>query len=306
MAKIEKLIFDFDDYVKDRWINNVTTINNIISIKDIIYDGHDPQTCVLDLFYPENMTAKMPVVLNIHGGGWITGDKYSRRGVSKLFADMGMVVVTPNYGICPQYKYHDSISHLFSAIQWIADNAKDINVDTNKFFVTGDSAGGQLACLILATQNNPKFFKLLNIQPPTIKAKSGILCCGAYDIDKMVANPLAEQMLKDMTGLPRNKITDYEYYSTMRTIDWIDENFPNDVFIVVGRNDMLVNKHEKTLSDKLDKLQKKYHIYRASGLGEHCFHLWHRRASAKLFYAHCKKYFEQMLDENCLEIKLNL
>ncbi len=289
----QKTVFDFDDWFKDARNNNFKSDKHIQIENDIAY-GED-EICKLDLYIPEIADGQKHIVLfNIHGGGWITGDKYKRRGLGMLYADMGFFVVNINYGISPQYQYHQSVKHCYEALQWVQDNAEKYNLDTHNLFVTGDSAGGQLACLMLATQDNMEFRHSLGIEDSDARFRSGILCCGAYDIDAMATNKLASSIILDMTGKTPKKLDTYPYYAQLRTLDWVDENFPQDVIITYGKHDVFVGGHEKGLTAKLDQLGKRYFLYGAPFPGDHCYHLYYHRQISKVFYDMVREYFDQI------------
>lgn len=301
---IAKIAFDFDDKFKDVFTNHVKTKNKITAQKDIVYDAADPETCKLDIYYPPLTSEKIPVLLDVHGGGWITGDKYWRRGLNKAFADLGVFVVCPNYGLSPKYRYPACVKHLFKSLEWIRDNAEKYNLDLDNALITGDSAGGQLACLMLAIQDNEKVLDRLGIKDVAVKFKGGLLVCGAYDPDSMAKNPLSDKMFKEMTGYGRKHLKEFPDYDLLNPVNFVDENFPSNVFVTYGRFDVFVGGNEKILFEKLRKLDIPYLEYRAKGCGEHCFHLWHyRRPISKLFFEYAKQYIDKITDTDTKKIE---
>lgn len=290
---IPKIAFDFDDWFKDWNTNGYKPQLNIAVKNDIAYD--ECEACTLDLFIPPSVEGeKYMALINIHGGGWITGDKRKRRGLGLLYADMGLLVVNINYGLCPKYKYHESVQHCFKALKWVYDHADEYDIDTDKIFVTGDSAGGQLACLLMATQNNAEFRQKLGVKDSPARIKGGVLACGAYDTDAMLKNPMAKCLIEDMTGVTPKNIEEYPYYFAMRTIDLVDKDFPDDVIITYGGYDAFVGGYEVPLAHKLDDLGKRYFVHRGAFPGDHCYHLYYRRKTSRQFYDLQRDYFDQM------------
>lgn len=295
---IAKLAFDFDDRFKDVFTNNVRTVNSIAYETDIVYDESLPDVCKLDVYYPPlKGREKYPVLVDIHGGGWITGDKYWRRGLNRAFADMGLFVVSPNYGLSPRFVYPDCVRHLFSCFKWICDNADNYNLDLSNVLVTGDSAGGQLACLVLAIQDNAEVKTRIGAVESPLRFKGGILACGAYDPASMAKIPLSDKMFREMTGgYGRKRLAEFPDYDLMNPVNFIDERFPRDVMIAYGRFDAFVGGNEKILFEKLNALDIPYREYRAKGCGEHCFHLWHyRRPISRKFFDLARKYVEDKI-----------
>ena len=129
-SKLAKLVFDVDDSVKSFITNSYKSSNKIIEITNVIYDPAESDVCMLDLFKPELvLNSPLPVLVNVHGGGWVTGDKRWRVAQGRIFADMGMCVININYGLSPKYRYHQSLRHVLTAMKWLENNAKEYNLD---------------------------------------------------------------------------------------------------------------------------------------------------------------------------------
>lgn len=289
---IAKLAFDFDDRFKDVFTNNVKTVNSISVEKDVVYDDTLPDVCTLDIYCPPlKGRDKFPVLVDVHGGGWITGDKYWRRGLNRAFADMGLCVISPNYGLSPRFKYPECVKHLFACFKWICDHAEERRLDLDNVLITGDSAGGQLACLVLAIQNNAEVKARIGAVDSPLRFKGGMLVCGAYDPDSMAKNIFSNKLFLEMTGYGRKHLREFKDYDLMNPVNFVDKDFPADVMVAYGRFDVFVGGNEKILFNRLNELGIPYREYRAKGAGEHCFHLWHyRRPISRKFFELARDY----------------
>ncbi len=289
---IAKLAFDFDDRFKDVFTNNVKTVNSISVEKDVVYDDTLPDVCTLDIYCPPlKGRDKFPVLVDVHGGGWITGDKYWRRGLNRAFADMGLCVISPNYGLSPRFKYPECVKHLFACFKWICDHAEERRLDLDNVLITGDSAGGQLACLVLAIQNNAEVKARIGAVDSPLRFKGGMLVCGAYDPDSMAKNIFSNKLFLEMTGYGRKHLREFKDYDLMNPVNFVDKDFPADVMVAYGRFDAFVGGNEKILFNRLNELGIPYREYRAKGAGEHCFHLWHyRRPISRKFFELARDY----------------
>ena len=289
---IAKLAFDFDDRFKDVFTNNVKTVNSISVEKDVVYDDALPDVCTLDIYCPPlKGREKYPVLVDVHGGGWITGDKHWRRGLNRAFADMGLCVISPNYGLSPRFKYPECVKHLFACFKWICDHAEERRLDLDNVLITGDSAGGQLACLVLAIQNNAEVKARIGAVDSPLRFKGGMLVCGAYDPDSMAKNILSNKLFLEMTGYGRKHLREFKDYDLMNPVNFVDKDFPADVMVAYGRFDAFVGGNEKILFKRLNELGIPYREYRAKGAGEHCFHLWHyRRPISRKFFELARDY----------------
>lgn len=115
----------------------------------------------MDVYTPKNIDKVVPVVMYIHGGGWIGGDK-SNPFVADYGAEIvkrGMAFVSVNYRLAPQFTYPAQNEDIDCAIAYLNSKAAILNIDMTKFAVMGDSAGGQLASMAALTSPYKKQIK---------------------------------------------------------------------------------------------------------------------------------------------------
>ncbi len=96
-----------------------------------------------------------PVVIVIHGGGWISGDKWTVEGYSRLLARNGFVAITINYRLAPKYKFPAQVDDVREALLWTSENAEKYSIDLNRLGLFGYSAGGHLSALVAALGDEP-------------------------------------------------------------------------------------------------------------------------------------------------------
>lgn len=140
--------FFVDDYIKYLLCNRFPG-KGLTEVKDIVYDEEHPDTGKLDIIYDEKQRGKLtegkfPVFFNIHGGGWIEGDKKMRRGYCQHMARTGAFTVNISYGLGPKYRFPDYMKQVYKALQWVVANADKYGLDLDNFVISGDSAGGHL------------------------------------------------------------------------------------------------------------------------------------------------------------------
>lgn len=117
----------------------VTEVNNL----PYLDDGHSFH--LLDTYYPENTEGKLPVIIDVHGGGWAYGDKELNKIYCLTLAKMGYVVFNMSYRLYPEVNAHDQLEDIRHALYWIKEHLSDFPCDENNIYLTGDSAGGMLA-----------------------------------------------------------------------------------------------------------------------------------------------------------------
>ena len=155
--------------------------DNIKVISDIPYQkGEKPN--LLDIYYPEGTTRPLPVIVEVHGGGWMYGSKELNKYYAMNLAARGFVVVNLNYRLVQEERYPAQIKDIFAALNWMEKHSKEYFMDLDNVFITGDSAGAHLSSVILALQYNEEARKALGVKS-SIKIKGGGLICGAFDFD---------------------------------------------------------------------------------------------------------------------------
>lgn len=120
---------------------------NIELISDIPYIDDGNYYHKLDVMYPNNISEndKLPVIIDIHGGGWMYGDKGLNENYCRALADRGYVVFDINYRLVPDVNVNEQIKDVMSALKWIGENIDNYPCDCENIMLTGDSAGGMLA-----------------------------------------------------------------------------------------------------------------------------------------------------------------
>jgi acetyl esterase/lipase len=116
------------------------------------YDGPnaDAKRHACDVFYPRG-GEKCPVVVLVHGGVWMIGDKscwglYSE--VGKFLARNGIVAVLPNYRLTPAVKHPEHVKDVARAVAWTRKNCGKYGGRADQLFIAGHSAGGHLVALL--------------------------------------------------------------------------------------------------------------------------------------------------------------
>lgn len=266
-------VFIMDDYFNDKARNNVD-FENVEVIEDILYDKTDDEEMQADLYLNSEAEKPCPVVIYVHGGGWIVGDKKFRRGFAKTIASHKIAVFNINYALSPRHKYPACIKNVFKAIDWIYKNSEKYNLDINNIFLSGESAGAHIAAVCGATLRAEEFKKKIGVNKCYSKIKGLLLYCGAYNVDTMVKRPFAAGTFRDMSGLDLSEIKSYEYYKELSPVNYIDKNFP-PTFLVSSKHDIFCYGQDKEIIEKFNQFKIPYHWFYAKTMfnSVHCFQL---------------------------------
>ena len=112
--------------------------------------GPDSKDVSITIVRPQNDSVEpLPVVIFIHGGGWVLGgfDTHERL-VREIATKANVVVVFVNYTRSPEAKYPTALEQAYAATNWVAQNGQSINVDSSRLAVVGDSVGGNLTAAL--------------------------------------------------------------------------------------------------------------------------------------------------------------
>jgi acetyl esterase/lipase len=101
----------------------------------------------LDVYHSREAKSPTPVVVMIHGGGWLVSNKDDYVLTAGPYLTMGFAVVNVEYRPGKISLAPASVEDCACALRWVARHAKDYNFDLNKIILTGPSAGGHLALM---------------------------------------------------------------------------------------------------------------------------------------------------------------
>lgn len=131
--------------------------DDALSLTDKIINGPDNQPLPLRIYRPKHSSETLPVLLWIHGGGYILGSIDEDDELCMNFVkEAECVVVSVEYRLAPEHPYPAPIEDCYAALKWIADSADALHIDSNRIGVAGASAGGGLtaALTLLARDRN--------------------------------------------------------------------------------------------------------------------------------------------------------
>ncbi|MEU4542396.1 alpha/beta hydrolase [Nonomuraea dietziae] len=98
---------------------------------------------------PAGSTGDLPVIIYIHGAGWVFGNAHTHdRLVRELAVGAGAAVVFPEYDLSPEHRYPVAIEQNWTVAQWIAAEGATRGLDATRVAVAGDSVGGNMAAAL--------------------------------------------------------------------------------------------------------------------------------------------------------------
>lgn len=164
--------------------NKMYTLNqqNVKMSSNIDYGQQKDETA--DIYHPKT-GANNKIVVWMHGGGFIGGDKSGMKEfATDLVGQTKVTFVALNYTVAPEGKYPTQVQQLAKGLQFVQKHAAEWGLDPNKvqIILGGDSAGAQIAAQYAALATNPTYAKdVSQVNVPVKKLAGTVLYCGPYD-----------------------------------------------------------------------------------------------------------------------------
>jgi acetyl esterase/lipase len=210
----------------------LTTPENIQRFDDLCY-GDDPQWNTLDVYRPKGEEGLLPMIISIHGGGWVYGDKELYSHYCMRLAQRGFAVVNFSYRLAPENKYPAALEDICKVCHWVMAHGAEYQMDLGNIFMLGDSAGGQLCHQILTILTNPRYASMFDFEMPSgFRVNACALNCGCYFV------PLSR--LTPPQGMTKMYLPE-DYMSVakqMKVIDHTTKDFP-PAMVMSARYDFL-------------------------------------------------------------------
>ena len=184
------IVWDIVTYYDNNRVNSQQMVDGVTRLEDIPYIDDGTNEHMLDIFYPENTTEPLPVIIDIHGGGLMMGDKDSNRVYCSILAERGYTVIALNYRLSPDVLYPSMVQDIMSAFRWINDNGANYNCDLSKVYVTGDSAGGNLAYYVPLVNSSEFLCQLYEVEPSGLQIDALGIVSGMFDMKNGFNAPL--------------------------------------------------------------------------------------------------------------------
>jgi acetyl esterase/lipase len=114
--------------------------------RDLTFKRVNGDVLMLDLYYPQQFSGSLPVIVWIHGGGWSRGRKERCPAVDLV--QYGYAVASIDYRLTGTAPFPAQIQDCKAAVRWLRANASTYHLDSDHIGVWGYSAGGHLAALL--------------------------------------------------------------------------------------------------------------------------------------------------------------
>ena len=239
-----------------------------------------------------NSDARAPVLLQIHGGAWSSGNKRGQaHPLMSHLVERGWVCVSMNYRLSPRNTWPDAIVDVKRAIAWVKENIETYGGDPDFIAITGGSAGGHLSALAALTPNDPSFQS--GFEDADTAVQAAVPFYGVYDFTRTdgVLHPMMVPFLEK--GVMKRLIADApELFAAASPITHVSADAP-PFFVLHGSNDSFIPVEQaREFATRLRDVSTSSVVYAELPIAQHAFDVF-SSARAK----HAAVAAEQFLNE---------
>lgn len=240
-SKFINFTWNISDTQRDK---KIPLPENVEAFRNISYAKDGDKYNLLDIFIGKPVVdhKKIPLIINVHGGGYVYGDKDLYQRYAMLLASFGYAVISFSYHLAPKYKFPTPLIELDKVVSFAKKNAEKYHFDLENTFLIGDSAGGNLSFIYGVCQSSKDYRNLFGQLDMAISIKAIIMNCPAFSLFYNGKN-----FLSMMHGISK------DYYGQINSNDarlyplnYLNKNFPR-CLIMTAEKDFLRPSIEKDL-----------------------------------------------------------
>jgi acetyl esterase/lipase len=196
---------------------------------------------LLDIYRPAGPRQSSPVLLQVHGGGWMIGRK-DDQGIPLMLhmARRGWICVSINYPLSPKSRWPAHVVAAKRALAWVRDNIAEYGGDPAFIATTGGSAGGHLSALLALTPNDSEW------QPGFAEADTTVQACvphyGAYDFASQTDSKAARLLQRGLLAkyvVGKDPVEFADVYRAASPLSRVNADAP-PFFVIHGAHDSLI------------------------------------------------------------------
>lgn len=275
-------------------------VPGVTRIRNISYHQEAGQALKLDIFHQESMPPNAPVLLQIHGGAWMIGNKDQQAlPLMGQLASRGWVCVSVQYRLSPQATFPDHIIDCKRALVWVKEHIADYGGDPDFIVATGGSAGGHLSGLLALSANNPALQP--GFEDKDTRVQGAVPFYGIFDF----TNSLVQRKHKGLDDLVAERVLkatlleNPELWELASPIFHVSKDAP-PMLLIHGTGDTLAPIEESRAQYKaLSEIDGVRVGLAELSYAQHAFELWYSRRS--LHVIHGVEYFLTALHQEYLE-----
>jgi len=222
----------------------------------------------VNIAFPEKYSSKpRPVILFVHGGGFISGDKSHKNKQIVKFSKRGFVAASAMYRLAPDHKFPSAIEDIKLAVRFLKANADKYHIDPERIIVSGSSAGSYLAVMVGVTGNST-YFSDHGLYTDVDSSVRAVTAQSSPIPD--LTNPKYAQLSWVKRLMPENTADKKAILAAMSPVTYLDVNDP-PFFLSHGDEDPVVPVElSREFVLELEKIDHEFEYHEVKG-GTHSF-----------------------------------
>lgn len=213
----------------------------------------------LDLYVPKARTNPIPTLILYHGGGWVEGKKEQNVLQFLPYLSLGWAVANVEYRLGRVSPAPAAVEDCRCALRWVAQHARDFNLDTSRFVLTGGSAGGHLSLITGMLPYGTPFDRQCPTENSTrwragtelpVKVAAIVNWFGITDVAELLDGPDAKHYAIEWFGSMKNR---EELAREVSPITYVRSGIPPIITLHGDRDDIVPYKQAVRLHAALDK-----------------------------------------------------
>lgn len=214
-------------------------------VKDIAYMNDSDSLHLLDIYYPKEQKEKLPVIIEVHGGAYVSNTKDINTCHAQYLATKGYAVVNMSYTLYPEDDMRQAVREIFVVREWIETHADQYRFDTKNVFLTGDSAGGHMVIMAGGVLINDNLRKYVGMNKVPLQFRAIAATCPMGELDNLrgVNAWILKKLLKDL-------LKNESYISNVCYKNFITTDFP-PLFILTTTDDDVLYEHTRCIHEWL-------------------------------------------------------
>lgn len=256
---------------------------SVEKIKNVPFRRVAGHVIKLDIYRDKTDRTDRPVIMYIHGGGWVMGDK-REQGIPLLhhMARAGWLGVSVNYRLSPGVALPDQLADVKAGLAWIREHAQEYGGDPSFVAVSGGSAGGNLAALVGLTENDPLYQQGFEDTDTSVEITVPIY--GIYDVTNRLGAQSKQFIPLLMEPLVIKAFIDDEpeKFHEMSPIDRIHPDAPPFVIAQGDRDSLAPVVEARAFRDRLEEVSNARVVHMEFPGAQHIFDLGYTYQSAQM------------------------
>lgn len=194
--------------------------------KNLVYESRvsygKEKSQYINFYSPKNSEKeKKPLLIYIHGGGFISGITDMRNTYIANWANTGFVTASISYSYAPQKIFPTQLEEIFSAVDFILDNADKYGIDTNSIVIAGESAGGYYISYLASAAADKTLTQRLGIDfrhREEFSVKAMVSHSGCFNFSRLLDSQ------KPQSGFPDIKMMVSSFFGKSREelVKWLE------------------------------------------------------------------------------------